>query len=634
MAEGASDQPNRSSHQSCSICLDEFKVPKLLSCFHTFCKDCLSNYIYQHMNDEGQFKCPLCRSDILVPAGGVDGFQTNFYIETERVMPELSIEADYPCDICTDGKFAVAYCLNCEENFCRSCVSSHMKMKVSRNHSLVSIGDPDVSGRITKRNFCSKHKTEEIRFVCEVCDEFICINCKLTSHENHSAKDINDVADGARKDIESALKDSRIGERKKQLALERESLSAQATRLKNESDTCCFEIMKKGISLKNKVDEEVKKMITKIKDYVHSTEPILTSEIKQIDCKIEGLASLEITAQQILEMACDVEAIEQAKELKQRLKTESEAIEEQEEANKKKKQEICVSFLAGSKELPVEDIIGTVIAGTSKQVSFAECTHMSTISAKGRGIVYSIACVGDNKAWISLYDSKNITLVNSKGKTLDSIDIGDGVDDMAYDDQGYLYITCPKARCIKRLRLETRTMEKIASTSRYPRGIVYNKLTKKILVTVTNKPAYSGQESDCELELVEVSVDSLKVKTHKIPSVTVNYPLRIALSITGYILIVNMKRNSVIVLNSDREFKSLYKGNAIAGNFKPHGVCVDEDGYIFVTTEDGKTVHVLNQDGKYIRHHPFSGAVYAIGAESGYLWLAIGGGKVEVWKYK
>ena len=63
----------------CSICLDPFTNPKLLQCFHVFCKDCLEPLVCQ--NQHGlSLRCPNCRRSTLLPANGVSGLQPAFHI--------------------------------------------------------------------------------------------------------------------------------------------------------------------------------------------------------------------------------------------------------------------------------------------------------------------------------------------------------------------------------------------------------------------------------------------------------------------------------------------------------------------------------------------------------------------------
>ena len=56
----------------CSICLDEYKDPKLLSCFHVFCKQCLKPLVL-HEREQSILHCPNCRHTTVVPPQGVEG---------------------------------------------------------------------------------------------------------------------------------------------------------------------------------------------------------------------------------------------------------------------------------------------------------------------------------------------------------------------------------------------------------------------------------------------------------------------------------------------------------------------------------------------------------------------------------
>lgn len=188
----------------CSICLSAFKVPKLLPCFHTFCLECLDEYVNRN-GQNGRFECPLCRSSTVIPEGGVTSFQPNFYIQQG-----VASEVDSVCDICGDGHYATEYCLNCEEHFCERCSTFHMKMKVSREHSLLQLNDSSSNDgksrrKVFKKFFCSHHSGEEIKMVCKDCDSLLCVVCKLTEHENHNTSSLKDEVEGRRQSLILAI---------------------------------------------------------------------------------------------------------------------------------------------------------------------------------------------------------------------------------------------------------------------------------------------------------------------------------------------------------------------------------------------------------------------------------------------
>ncbi|EDO41454.1 predicted protein, partial [Nematostella vectensis] len=59
----------------CPICLDEFKEPKTLSCMHDLCRKCLEDMAARESSRV--IRCPLCRSEIDIPRGGVKNLPTN-----------------------------------------------------------------------------------------------------------------------------------------------------------------------------------------------------------------------------------------------------------------------------------------------------------------------------------------------------------------------------------------------------------------------------------------------------------------------------------------------------------------------------------------------------------------------------
>ena len=64
----------------CSICLDTYSDPKLLQCFHAYCRRCLVKLVVRDQQGQLIVTCPICRHDTPVPANGVAGLQPAFQI--------------------------------------------------------------------------------------------------------------------------------------------------------------------------------------------------------------------------------------------------------------------------------------------------------------------------------------------------------------------------------------------------------------------------------------------------------------------------------------------------------------------------------------------------------------------------
>lgn len=83
---------------SCSICMELFRVPRVLPCQHTFCQECLSDYI-RDVSIKGRnkkrslikFSCPLCRMKVEVKDEPFDAsvFPLNLTVIALTDSPEI-----------------------------------------------------------------------------------------------------------------------------------------------------------------------------------------------------------------------------------------------------------------------------------------------------------------------------------------------------------------------------------------------------------------------------------------------------------------------------------------------------------------------------------------------------------------
>ena len=116
---------------TCTVCLEEFKEPKVLPCCHTFCKGCLERTL-EKSETEGLI-CPQCRTEHEVPESGAAGFLTDFSLvhdlhvlqvrqakdaspvcgECDSISPCTAIDSIAPG---TWGYtiYGTAYCATCE----------------------------------------------------------------------------------------------------------------------------------------------------------------------------------------------------------------------------------------------------------------------------------------------------------------------------------------------------------------------------------------------------------------------------------------------------------------------------------------------------------------------------------------
>ena len=123
---------NLKKQVTCSICLDTYTDPKILSCFHTFCCKCLEKHA-RNTHGQGKFRCPECQAEIDLPEGNrFDRLSTSFI-----------------------------------------------------HNSLLGLLETEDREVLLRPPFCSQHKNERLRYFCSSCEACICPVCFAEDHRGH-----------------------------------------------------------------------------------------------------------------------------------------------------------------------------------------------------------------------------------------------------------------------------------------------------------------------------------------------------------------------------------------------------------------------------------------------------------------
>ena len=108
---------------TCGICLDSYTEPKLLQCFHVFCKQCLERLVVR--DHQGlSLHCPSCRRSTLLPPTGISGLQTAFYLnnlfEVRDAIEKVKEPQKTQCEKC-EKRVATSFCRSCGQFICALC---------------------------------------------------------------------------------------------------------------------------------------------------------------------------------------------------------------------------------------------------------------------------------------------------------------------------------------------------------------------------------------------------------------------------------------------------------------------------------------------------------------------------------
>ena len=179
---------------NCSICLDTYTDPKLLQCFHVYCRQCLVPLVDRDQQGRLGLSCPTCRQVTPIPDRGVAGLQPAFHInhllEVQQSLQKVENPAATP-----DG----------------------------------AEKDPEIVEPYFR--FCFEHPEEELRLYCETCGELVCVQCA--------------VKDGKHRDHDCAVLKKAFDKYKGEITLSLEPMEGQVTAIEKalaQLDTCCREI--------------------------------------------------------------------------------------------------------------------------------------------------------------------------------------------------------------------------------------------------------------------------------------------------------------------------------------------------------------------------------------------------------
>ncbi len=184
----------------CAICLEDYKDPKVLQCFHVFCENCLGHRRMVVQNEEGgrSLLCPTCRQTTPIPPNGVSGLQSAFHINhLLEIQESLKKSKDS---------------VSCERGGESNITTSSKKVPL----------------------YCPEHANKELELYCRTCENLICLKCVINGgkHQNHDCVEISEAFKMYKEEVTPSLESMdgqmrRINEALTELVTRRDEISNQ-----------------------------------------------------------------------------------------------------------------------------------------------------------------------------------------------------------------------------------------------------------------------------------------------------------------------------------------------------------------------------------------------------------------------
>ncbi|XP_050824139.1 protein PML-like isoform X1 [Gopherus flavomarginatus] len=174
----------------CQGCQKELRNPKLLSCLHTLCADCL-----EENKPVGQ--CPICHTPIPQASGIPDQDNLLFANLQAKLSTYQKIVQgnDLVCDNCgQEGEF---WCSDCKEFLCVKCFETHQRYLKRESHEAKAVRDLkmgsakeflDGSRKLSNLSCPNPtHANQMLSIYCRECQKPICCICALLD-SRHTGK--------------------------------------------------------------------------------------------------------------------------------------------------------------------------------------------------------------------------------------------------------------------------------------------------------------------------------------------------------------------------------------------------------------------------------------------------------------
>eukprot|EP00731_Ephydatia_muelleri_P033923 Em0042g2a len=207
-------------HITCAVCCKPYNDPRILSCLHSFCLQCLHHEI-ERRGSQQMFQCPICERNSSIPLGGASVLPQNlhlaFEVEVAGYMSKMVNNSDVVCDHCIDGGNgpAVMFCCTCHQFLCKVAYEYHRTGRHHSKHNMVGLDQEGARQLHTimkpRDPYCSQpnHENNELIAYCETCSMLVCCDCTTATHKSHTMKEISTVAKNHQMEITGARENAK-----------------------------------------------------------------------------------------------------------------------------------------------------------------------------------------------------------------------------------------------------------------------------------------------------------------------------------------------------------------------------------------------------------------------------------------
>nr|XP_022304761.1 uncharacterized protein LOC111111875 [Crassostrea virginica] len=519
--------------------------------------------------------------------------------------PRHSAQDVVRCALCRDA-VAPMYCNVCHTHLCGDCVAKHFSDK-SKVHNVVPLEQ-----FLSTLNYpkCPTHLTKQCELHCEQCDIPTCTSC-ISSGKHIGHKQLEIFADFEskkevlRRDLQE-LEKSIFPKYQESAAI----IKTQKTDQHKHSQKLTSELHKQGEALHREINTIIQRKQAEIDEMdaqhlaaIEKQEAVINKALHEIKQVIQDLKSLLDTSDVGL-VSKYRSMIAEFRKLPHKLKISLPNFLPQ----KINREELLKQFGSLSR-LSIETEEQGYTVPSSGAESYPPARPLldiprlvTDIPTTGYDRLFNVSCLSDEEIW-TRGDNKIMKLYNLKGELLKSIQTksGNAPEDIAVTQSGGLVYTDYKDRSIN-LVSGTQIQTLIILRGWRPHSLC-STATGDLLVIMrsddnkqTKVVRYSGSTEKQTIQLDDHGkplYSSSRYNSMKYLSENRNLDICVA----------DYTARAVVVVSAAGKLRFRYTGppSTPGESFYPVGITTDSQANILTSDCDNNRIHIINQDGRFLR---------------------------------